>query len=1276
MGRFRTLLRRLRTLLWTALTLVTLVAAIMVGVGKLLMPYSVKYQPQLEEWLSTEFGQPVKVESFSGEWKAFGPRISLEGVTLLGEAGVEAEIAIQHAALDIKPLYGLLPGKPFYSFRIIGADMALLRLPDGRFELSGLGVSGRGDPVASSGGLSSLTRVGEVLLEDSSLSFDDELRGIHLQFAEVQGRLQLDGRQLATDMEASVMDEHQTRVLGDFKATLLITLSEDQRLAEAKWHVKTRELMISELAGQLPAHPLVPQTGWLNAELWGDWSQDSSQLMEGVVDLRESGLSAEAGLLELDHLNTRFRWHMHSRKVWRLDLSDLAIDAGGKEWATDHMSVERNIPGNLGLWVSSDLVHMEFPLQVTQRVMTHYNTAWPRSMPRRARGEVNGFDLVLDSRWKLFMARGQFENTDAWDWDRWPAVSGVRGTLDLLGGEGQLDLEGEQVRLDWPRNFRRQAVVDIPECKLEILWGAAWQVDARDCTIRNEDIEMYGRARFAKTEGRPAIDINMVANRANLGDLDDYWPESVMRPAVTSWLRRGLVSGEVTGGRFIMQGDMDDWPFPGKEGQLEARIDVGEVDLDYFPAWPRANRVNGIARFLGSSMDVEASVGSIGGVQVQSVSAHLENFRQPVLELEYAADASLEDLVGFIRQTPLLDNVDLDLEQYSLTGDARTTGLLMAPLRAGGDPVQIDGSLLLSGNGFTEKISGVQLHEITGEISYDREGLSGTSLDTRFRDNETRLDLIADWDAAEVFRTDLRGNFAVADVVPASLLENEPLLGLLDGSADWDINLTVKGATETGQREVWLEMVSDMAGIELLFPAPLKKPAEVAWPLRVRYPVKSERPIFSVAAENRAILQFDIENGMGEPKRASMHLGAGTADLPGIGLFSVGGAAGLFDLDQWMELIIERFRQRRGVAGLQFEAAQLAAAELLFLNRVFPNVEMGVTLEDRVLTGSFSSDMIAGTVRYSQSDDGSHSLGAEMDRLLMPEPVAGGMVMDTDPAGLPEMHFYAREFSYLGLELGETRIEAYPVQDGFHLASVEATAKDFTFQARGDWSKDENGEISDFDIVMTSESIGSLMDAMEISSILQGGQTMLHFDAWWPGPPAAFALARLSGEMDFSVIGGNIRNADAGAGRMVGLLSIAALPRRLALDFRDVFGSGFSFDQANGTITLDNGTAHTDNLVLESTAATMSIRGNSDLANREFDYTLAVRPGVGQTLPVLGAIAGGPGGAAAGLALQGLFQKSLGDATEARYSITGKWQDPNVERVTMATIPDSKPVNE
>jgi uncharacterized protein YhdP len=54
---------------------------------------------------------------------------------------------------------------------------------------------------------------------------------------------------------------------------------------------------------------------------------------------------------------------------------------------------------------------------------------------------------------------------------------------------------------------------------------------------------------------------------------------------------------------------------------------------------------------------------------------------------------------------------------------------------------------------------------------------------------------------------------------------------------------------------------------------------------------------------------------------------------------------------------------------------------------------------------------------------------------------------------------------------------------------------------------------------------------------------------------------------------------------------------------------------------------------------------------------------LGNTLPVIGALAGGPGGAAAGLALQGLLQKQLGEAGQVKYSITGSWDDPLIEPV-------------
>jgi uncharacterized protein YhdP len=186
---------------------------------------------------------------------------------------------------------------------------------------------------------------------------------------------------------------------------------------------------------------------------------------------------------------------------------------------------------------------------------------------------------------------------------------------------------------------------------------------------------------------------------------------------------------------------------------------------------------------------------------------------------------------------------------------------------------------------------------------------------------------------------------------------------------------------------------------------------------------------------------------------------------------------------------------------------------------------------------------------------------------------------------------------------------------------------------------------------------------MDISSSMQGGRTLVNFSAWWPGSPAAFALSRLNGEIDFSVVDGNITDASAGTGRLLGLLSIGALPKRLSLDFRDVFDSGFSFDRATGTFQLENGTATTNDTLLKSSAASISLSGSTNLVEQQYDQLLTIRPGLGNTLPIIGVLAGGPVGAAAGLALQGLLHEQLGEATRVQYTITGDWDDPVFEAV-------------
>jgi uncharacterized protein YhdP len=58
---------------------------------------------------------------------------------------------------------------------------------------------------------------------------------------------------------------------------------------------------------------------------------------------------------------------------------------------------------------------------------------------------------------------------------------------------------------------------------------------------------------------------------------------------------------------------------------------------------------------------------------------------------------------------------------------------------------------------------------------------------------------------------------------------------------------------------------------------------------------------------------------------------------------------------------------------------------------------------------------------------------------------------------------------------------------------------------------------------------------------------------------------------------GQFLKSEPGAARLLGVLSLQALPRRLMLDFSDVFGEGFAFDFVRGDVRIEQGVATTNN---------------------------------------------------------------------------------------------------
>lgn len=225
---------------------------------------------------------------------------------------------------------------------------------------------------------------------------------------------------------------------------------------------------------------------------------------------------------------------------------------------------------------------------------------------------------------------------------------------------------------------------------------------------------------------------------------------------------------------------------------------------------------------------------------------------------------------------------------------------------------------------------------------------------------------------------------------------------------------------------------------------------------------------------------------------------------------------------------------------------------------------------------------------------------------------------------------------------------------------LASQSPNISMSASGDWTGVADDSRSRLAIELVARNLGHMMDALGFPGLIDGGDTRATIDASFAGPPTAFALAKLDGTLAIEVGEGRILDVEPGAGRIFGLFSLTEIPRRLSLDFSDFFRSGLSFNSISGRFRLADGDAWTDDLQIRSPAADVLVTGRTGLRAKDYDQFMDVTPHAGATLPIVGAIAAGPVGAAAGLVMQGILNKPIGKAVERRYHVTGPWEKPEI----------------
>jgi uncharacterized protein YhdP len=360
----------------------------------------------------------------------------------------------------------------------------------------------------------------------------------------------------------------------------------------------------------------------------------------------------------------------------------------------------------------------------------------------------------------------------------------------------------------------------------------------------------------------------------------------------------------------------------------------------------------------------------------------------------------------------------------------------------------------------------------------------------------------------------------------------------------------------------------------------------------------------------------------------------------------------------------------------------LRARELLLAGRRFTGAQVDLQRgardgADELWRATLQADQVAGTLEYREPRGAAApgQLSARLSKLWLPaldKPAASGAdaVNDAAPASVPAMDVVIEDFEWRGHKLGRLEIDAVnriapgTTQREWRLQRLLMRTPDGTLSANGQWSSTASARRRmALDLQLELADSGAFLERLGFGKTLKGGKGKLQGQLAWAGSPLSLDVPSLDGQLAIALEAGQFLKADAGAARLLGVLSLQALPRRLLLDFRDVFQEGFAFDSIGGEIKLNGPVAGVHNLRMHGVNATVLMDGKADIVRETQDLRVFVVPEINAGTASLAYAAINPAIGLGTFVAQWLLRRPLIAANTREFHVSGSWDEPKVDRV-------------
>jgi uncharacterized protein (TIGR02099 family) len=899
------------------------------------------------------------------------------------------------------------------------------------------------------------------------------------------------------------------------------------------------------------------------------------------------------------------------------------------------------------------------------------------------------------------------------------AVPGIPGFEKLSGyvdgnekgGEIQLNSAGAIIHL--PGYFTESAM-PFEQLNLDAEWS--WE-DLNRFIFQIEEMAFVQEGTAGSLSGRHTItldeemgpgEVDLVAHLPSfdIKRLGRYLP-SITPPGLKEWLSTSLVDGHLKDAKLVLKGNLADFPFnpktPGGKptGELSVTARIQDGALNYLPwgrsedgkkpLWPLLEQVDGKLDINRTRLAIKADSAMTHQAALSDIEVGIPDLLSEDVTLKASGKASgkLQDLVRYTRDSPVAGWIGKFTDDARASGDATLDLALTLPIFHM-EKTEVRGTVDFVQNEIRLFDSLPPLQATNGRLTFNEKGFGLEDVRAQFAGGRVHVNGGTRADGTvEVRAQGGLSTRALTTVFPGEATQN--LLQHIGGGTRYSAVIRVKD----GHPEVIVD--SNLRGIGLDLPDPLRKRPGEAMPMRAEWRM--------LDAKRSGMLQDELKIALGkvfdahytreksEDKEAYWKVVRGgiginmPAQQPDVGLFAYLDLP-VLDLDAWRSMVQSitgepqanepKAPVQPGYGGLsqyiEPDTVAARAEQLVILGKKLDQVVVGASRISHVWQANIDSAQASGYVTWNTGDfqESSGKVVARLTSLVIPENATTDVTellegKDTTTE-LPALDILADNFEFGGIKLGSLNLIANNSHGAggreWHIDKLVISNADAVFNAQGKWTAQNQKNVSSLSYSLDIEDAGKLLSRLGFEGVLRRGKGSVTGKLQWNDLPFALHKASLEGALKLELSNGQFIKVEPGAAKLLGVLSLQSLPRRLALDFRDIFSEGLAFDSIAGTADIARGVMSTDNLKMRSVNAAVLLDGKADITQETQDLRVVVVPEINAGgASVVYALVANPVVGLGSFLAQLFLRDPLRRAFTVEYDINGPWHDPVVRKV-------------